>query len=140
MEQKGRARSFFFRFLYDYPEGSYERDNAHILTRDSNLKKLVSFPYSREAILYIIDLTCRHRRESVRMTVNICEWFLRMRALMISPKRPFSSFCSHVQQNVMLFLWILGGGKLPRDIQRIIVQDIIQSSVPCLKCAELMIE
>lgn len=122
--------------FYKYPKDSYEWENAYTLTREFNLQKLCSLPYPRAAILYIIDLTCGARRESVLTTVNLCEWFVRKKALMTIRHRPFSTFCQHVQKNVLFFLWMTRKGKVPRDVQRMIVQIIIEDNVPCLICAK----
>lgn len=123
--------------FYRYPEGSYERENAYDLSRKTNLKKLCALPYPRRAVLYAIDLTCHQRSESVRMTVNLCEFIARMRALLKNTWRPVGECCTHVQGAVYTFLCIFRA-IFPKDIQRSIAKRIIYDITPCMTCIDEM--
>jgi len=63
--------------FYDYPEGSHERENAHMLTRNQNCEALWDLPYPKKFILETIKIGCSWRRESVRRSNFMCEWMKR---------------------------------------------------------------
>jgi hypothetical protein len=63
--------------FYDYPEGSYERENAFTLTREDNCKALYELPYPRHLIFITINIGCNLRLECVKFTNFLCEWMKR---------------------------------------------------------------
>jgi hypothetical protein len=63
--------------FYDYPEGSYEHENAWELTRKKNLDALLSLPYPSRAIIEAINVGCESGWECVSAVVLCCEWFKR---------------------------------------------------------------
>lgn len=68
--------------FWQYPEGSYEKENAYTLSREDNFKGLCELPYPRELIKETIKMGCSNRQESVRYSNFICEWIKRKAALM----------------------------------------------------------
>jgi hypothetical protein len=62
---------------YNYPEDSYEKQNAYQLTRDHNGQALWELPYPKTFIIKTISLGCSSRQESVRYSNFICEWMKR---------------------------------------------------------------
>ena len=62
---------------WEFPDGSYEKENAYWLTRESNINKLMNLPYSKSMIAISIRIGCNNMRESVRYSNFICEWISR---------------------------------------------------------------
>ena len=63
--------------FWEYPEGSYQHENARQLSYDDNMKGLLELPYPREFILETIHIGCNNRQESVRYSNFLCEWMER---------------------------------------------------------------
>ena len=68
--------------FWQYPEGSYARENAYALSGEDNFKGLCELPYPRELIKETIRIGCSNRMESVRYSNFICEWIKRKGNLM----------------------------------------------------------
>lgn len=80
-DRHGKCYSGF----WDYPEGTYERDNAYTLSRNDNCQGLYDLPYPKEVIIETIKMGCSNRMESVRYSNFICEW-LKRKMEQINPK------------------------------------------------------
>jgi len=63
--------------FWEYPEGSYERENAWSLTQEDNLQGLYELPYPKKFILETVQIGCQNRLECVRYSNFLCEWFKR---------------------------------------------------------------
>lgn len=63
--------------FWQYPEGSYERENAWKLSGDDNCQALCDLPYPKKFILHTIKIGCAMRTECVPFTVYLCEWMKR---------------------------------------------------------------
>lgn len=59
---------------WKYPEDSYEKKNAFILTGKKNCEKLYELPYPKKVLLKTIDIGCRMRVECVRYSNFLCYW------------------------------------------------------------------
>lgn len=60
--------------FWKYDKGTYEYDNAYILSKKDNIKGLMKLLYPRNFIKWTINLGCRNRMESVRYTNFWCVW------------------------------------------------------------------
>lgn len=74
MDTEGESYGGFWR----YPEGSDERENAWDLSYAANTKALLDLPYPYRLIKTSITYGCNTRRESVKFSREVCEWFDRM--------------------------------------------------------------
>jgi hypothetical protein len=63
--------------FWDYPEGTYEKENAWDLTLKANSRALYDLPYPRAVIVETVSIGCSNRMESVRYSNFICEWVKR---------------------------------------------------------------
>jgi len=68
--------------FWDYPEGTYERENASQLTKEKNGEALYKLPYPKKFILHTVDIGCSNRTESVRYSNFLCEWMKRKMTIM----------------------------------------------------------
>lgn len=75
----------YFTGYWNYPEGSYERNNAMDLTFKDNRKALFDLPYPKKFILYTVEFGCDRLLESVPFSNFMCEWVKRKLSIMNRP-------------------------------------------------------
>lgn len=63
--------------FWKYPEGTHEKENAFVLSRQASGNALFNLPYSHALIFKTIEIGCGNRRESVRYSNSICEYVKR---------------------------------------------------------------
>ncbi len=63
--------------FWNYPEGSYERENAGKLSYQKNIKCLWNLPWPKHFIIYTVKRGCNDRMESVRYSNEFCEMMYR---------------------------------------------------------------
>ena len=81
---------------YNYPEGSYERNNAYFLTRKANGLALWDLPYPKKVVLKTIRYGCATSvgKESPRYCNFLCEWVKRkMEQMSKVPVSTLKSLC-----------------------------------------------
>ncbi len=59
---------------WEYPKGSYERENAYDLTFKSQCDGLWNLPYPKQMIIEMINHACCRRMDNVRGVNCLCEW------------------------------------------------------------------
>ena len=64
--------------FWEYPEGSYERENAYTLSHEDSFEGLWELSYPKKMIITIVPLLCNIRTESVRDVNFYCEWVKRV--------------------------------------------------------------
>ena len=64
----------FFKGFWKYPEDSEQYKDAWLLTRESNIKKLINIKYPRRLILEIIKIGCANHKESIRFCESTCHF------------------------------------------------------------------
>ena len=63
-----------FAGFWEFPEGSYEHENAWTLTRKANIAALVSLPYPRSLVKWTLKVGCANLRECVRYSNFLCHY------------------------------------------------------------------
>lgn len=66
----------------NYPEDSYEYQNAWDLTLRDNIMALYNLPYPHKFILHTVSVCCNNHQESVAYSNFLCEWMVRKIYLM----------------------------------------------------------
>jgi len=89
--------------FWRYPDGSYEKENAYMLSREDNIEGMLELPFPRSILKWSVIQGCNSRNESVRYSNFIGTWFERTREMLMKPMS-LQEICKHELEKLKIAL------------------------------------
>lgn len=80
--------------FWEYPDGSYEKENAYMLSREDNINGMLELPFPRSILKWSVIQGCGNRMESVRYSNFIGTWFERTKNMLLTGMS-LQDLCKH---------------------------------------------